>query len=550
MFSNVKVHTNRYWDGVQLRPSSKPGRYMLWLSVDGELVPVPLRIPRELYIHMHTPNEVVFRTSSYSFEKVTRNLPRDFPCVNLYKITVREDTYQDIREHFIDLTSDPNVDGVFELQVPLLIRALMKIGRTCESRDVEMSLNRAQTVGFDLNQLDTPLPSSSRPKYLNGGRSGNYIFLCHACSAHAPLHVFASFYRSVNYPETREFNTTYHSTDTTALKAISRELGLHENKSYTVVISSSKDDEYFDHHLPKLADFPVLSMSKAKSAHTLDVFPWQSHVVQKMLNRCLSLGSWLDQLVVLADYYDIPIGHIEGDQPLFTADLTFARKLAQQDMILWWSPSDKPDLWGIENDKRPTDELPATEFSVPRVYSNVCLELTLRNLAVNSVIHSVVVNELEGSGGTTAFDSVSKTLDEYAEGTGSRDLTLGESNVSSHTFSILKNMVRTWQLDRISSNETSPATLSIDHFWRWISSSAFNMYDSSIHRFVQGFMRKTFVQLLAEFKRLGSHVVYADFSRTLLATSKPPGTAHAYATHINTAVTSHESSMQWYNISL
>jgi DNA polymerase epsilon subunit 1 len=53
-------------------------------------------------------------------------------------------------------------------------------------------------------------------------------------------------------------------------------------------------------------------------------------------------------------------------------------------------------------------------------------------------------------------------------------------------------------------------------------------------------MRKTFIQLLAEFKRLGSQVVYADFSRLLLVTSKPPGTAHAYATYITTAVTSNE----------
>ncbi|KAG7085309.1 hypothetical protein E1B28_013849 [Marasmius oreades] len=56
--------------------------------------------------------------------------------------------------------------------------------------------------------------------------------------------------------------------------AVPRELGLHENKFCTVVLSSSKDDSYFDIHLPKLANFPVLSFSKAKSANTLDVFLW------------------------------------------------------------------------------------------------------------------------------------------------------------------------------------------------------------------------------------------------------------------------------------
>jgi len=117
MFSNVKVRSDRRWDIVQIRPTSTLGRYMLWLSIDSDLVSIPLRIPREFYVHMKTPKEDVFRDDLYSYEKVTRHLPRDMPCNNLYKITVREDTYHEISEHFIDLTNDPNVDGVFELQV-------------------------------------------------------------------------------------------------------------------------------------------------------------------------------------------------------------------------------------------------------------------------------------------------------------------------------------------------------------------------------------------------------------------------------------------------
>ncbi|KAG2123788.1 uncharacterized protein EDB93DRAFT_1259023 [Suillus bovinus] len=101
-------------------------------------------------------------------------------------------------------------------------------------------------------------------------------------------------------------------------------------------------------------------------------------------------------------------------------------------------------------------------------------------------------------------------------------------------------MVKTWLLDKVQGNFESPATLAIDHFWRWISTSASHLHDPNIYRFVHGLMRKTFIQMLAEFKRLGSHVIHADFSRILLATSKPPGTAHAYATYITTAVTSHE----------
>ena len=345
---------------------------------------------------------------------------------------------------------------------------------------------------------------------------------------------------SVLYPSSVEFSHTYHSTDITALKAISRELGLMEGKGFSVVVSSSKDQSYFERLIPKLSKFPVLCMSQTKGPHNLDAFPWQNHVAQKMVNRYLAVGSWLDRMVSLADYYDVPIGHIEGDQPLLLADISFARKLVQQDMVLWWSPADFPDLGGIENDRRQTEPFPKSDFQSSGIFSNVCLEVTVRNLAVNSVLQSVLVNELEGSGGATAFDSTSHTINEYSKGEAQRDITLGESQVSAQMFGVLKGIVKAWLLDKIQDSSNSPATLAVDHFWRWISSTASQLYDPSIHRFVHGLMRKTFIQLLAEFKRLGSHVVHADFGSILLSTSKPPGTAHAYATYITTAVTSHE----------
>ncbi|KAJ7071344.1 hypothetical protein C8F01DRAFT_1110146 [Mycena amicta] len=581
MFKNVKVRTNRRWDVIQVRPSKTPGRYLLWLSVDSDVVSLPLRIPREFYINMRTPKEELFQSEMYAWEKVTRNLPRDLTSANLYKISVREDLYQQHQEHFIDLTNDPNVDGVYELQVPLHLRAVFKLGKTCSTNDSSMSLNRAQTTGLDLFQIDRAGTSFSRQKYFDGGQDKKYLFLYHAQGPNSPLHVFALFlpdgrvkmhlvdpatrrqpiarlastyadflsafrdspYAKKSpfpYPDTLEFTTAYHGNDVTALKAVSRELGLLEDKSFIVVLSSSKDESYFDRLVPKLAKFPVLSMTTARNAHILDVFPWQTDVPKKLFKRYFGVGPHLDRMATIADYYDVPMGHVEGDQPLFLSDVTFARRLIQQDMVLWWSPGERPDLGGIENDRRPTEELPKTEFISPGAYSNVCLEVVVRNLAVNSVLHSLVVNELEGSGGATAFDSVSKTMTEYTNGESSRDLTLGESNVSTQMFSILRSMVKSWLLDKIESQFDGPANMVLDHFWRWISSCGSHMYDPSIHRFVHGLMRKTFIQLLAEFKRLGSHIVYADFSRILLATSKPPGTAHAYATYITTAVNSHE----------
>ncbi|KAI0635175.1 DUF1744-domain-containing protein [Trametes polyzona] len=578
MFRGVRTRQSTHWDVVQIRPNRIPGRFTLWLSVDGSLMAVPLRIPREFYIHLRTPpKDDQFNHELYQCEKVVRSLPRDRPCVNLYKITVREDLYVEGHEHFIDITNDPNVDGVYELQLPLIMRSILRLGRTCCNEDKTITLSRAETMGFDLQQLARSKPSDTKRKYLDRGAAGKYIFLYHACANNAPVHVYALFVPgetvklhivdpaqqrqpiprlgevydrllgetganssiSYTYPDYLEFTSAYHGSEATALKAVSRELGLFENRSCMVVISSSKEQSYFDMHTPKLSKFPVLSMTKGRTAHSLDAFPWQTNVAQKLIGRYLKLGEWLDEVMAQAEYYDVPVGHIEGDRPLLLADVEYARRLTSQDFVLWWSPGDRPDLGGIEEDNRPQEELAKTEFMSPGCYSNVCLEITVRNLAVDAVLHSVIVNELEGSGGATAFDA-SRTLDEYSKGDTMQDLTLGESNVSPQAFSILKSLVKTWMLDQIQANFHSPATIALKHFWRWISSTASHMYDTSIHRFVHGLMRKTFIQMLAEFKRLGSHVVYADLSRILLVTSKPPGTAHAYATYITTAVTSHE----------
>ncbi|KAF8518703.1 hypothetical protein BU17DRAFT_90783 [Hysterangium stoloniferum] len=577
MFRGAKVRTSHSWDIVQIRPGRGPGRFILWLAVDAELVPITLRIPREFYLNLKTiPDDDVF-DESYSHEKLTRTLPRNHPCLNLYKVTTSEDYYIREESHFINLVNNPNVDGVFELQIPLVMRAILKLGTACSAENQgEITLNRARDVGFDLEQLAKAPSSLSKHKYMDSGQSFKYMFLFHSAASTAPVHVFGLFSPNgsvhlhivdpatrrqplvrmqelyheylkqigdepslLEYPKNLAFTTSYHGNDLTALKAISRELGLLENHSYILVVSSGKDLSYFDTHIPKLPKFPVIMMPSNRAAHSLDVFPWQTDVTKKMLSRYLFVGQWLHRTREQAIYYDIPIGHIEGDYTLLMADVEFSRRLQKQDILLWWSSSEQPDLGGMEDDLKIAEDLINPEFHAPGCYSNVCLSIQLRNLAVDAVLQSAIVNEMEGSGGSTAFDSTSHTLDDYSHPGQHASITLGDSAISPQVFGIVKSMVKAWLLDK-AGQLAGPADLAVDHFWRWVYSSASHMFEPNLQRFIHGLMRKTFVQLLAEFKRLGSSVVFADFSRILLVTSKPPGTAHAYAKYITSAVTSHE----------
>lgn len=460
-----------------------------------------------------------------------------------------------------------------------MIRALLKLGITCSAEDKSLTLNRARDNGVDLEQVNRSGPVPSRRPYLDGGKGLKVAFLHHAYTPSAPVHCFSLIlpdgaiklhivdpatrrqpiprfetqyadllerkreehkkYSTYSYPDDIRSSTDYHSNEATALRAISRELGLLENKAYTIVLSSTRDTQYFTSMVPKLAKFPILRMPSSKPGHVLDVFPWQTALAKKIFSRYFAIAGWLHRSITQASHYDVPVGHIDDDQPLFFSDIDFARRLTAQDMVLWWSPAERPDLGGYEDDVVPSEELVNPEFTSPGVYSHVCLSIQVRNLAVNSVLQSAIVNELEGSGGATAFDSTTHTIDDYSSGEAQSNATIGDSNLPPQTFMVLKSMVRTWLLNK-ANDPDGPASLTIDHFWRWISSSSSQMYDPSIQRFVHGLMRKTFIQLLAEFKRLGSSLVYADFTHLVLVTSKPPGTASAYATYLLTAVTSHE----------
>jgi DNA polymerase epsilon subunit 1 len=101
MFRAAMVKTNRRWDVVHIRPTKIAGRFLLWLCVDAELAPVPLR--REFGqrpIHRGEGRARIATRALY---------------VYLFKIAVREDVYEECHEQFIDLTNDPNVNGVYKL---------------------------------------------------------------------------------------------------------------------------------------------------------------------------------------------------------------------------------------------------------------------------------------------------------------------------------------------------------------------------------------------------------------------------------------------------
>lgn len=228
---------------------------------------------------------------------------------------------------------------------------------------------------------------------------------------------------------------------------------------------------------------------------------------------------------------------MEADSPSFVADIEYARRLQKADVLLWWSQKSRPDLGGRQDDANAvqlSEDVANPEIVKSGAYTNACVEVSVKDLAIDAILQSALVYELEGAegGASLGFTEASHNLDEYAKGTAHEAVILGDAVLPTQIFSIVKAMVKQWWSEG-QRNDGAQARKLLDHFWRWCTSTSSCLYDPALQKFVLGLMRKTFSQLLAEFRRLGSDVIYANFNKIILSTSKPsPSAAYAYANYL------------------
>ncbi|CCF54758.1 hypothetical protein NDA11_001598 [Ustilago hordei] len=579
------------WDIVQICPTSRPGEYRLWISIDQHLQQLKLKVPRQFYVNFKShPSDLVFLCNLYTAERLVKTLPRNTPCRHLYRITVDEDVYQDQEAHFSQLIHHPNVEGVYEKQVPLDVRALIQLGSTCVyGRNAgAQKLSKALDAGFRLEDLAMPTSMDISPshKYLSGGAGVRYFYLYHAnrdgrhvMSLFSPegeikVHIVDSAgLRQVpnletmyadrvahmrkrgklepgsgvfEYNDSMRVDVRVHTSASRALKALTKDLSTlkaAKQGSAMLALCTSKNQSYYESHIPSVAEFPVVKIAAAALEDELPALGWQLYSARRMFQCYLRASSWIKGWIDLASHFDLPLCNMEKDFTIFGADIDFARRLVKQDMVLWWSPHPQPDLGGREEDihaQSRWDEQESLEISHAGAYSTVCLEVGLVDLAVDSVLQSSTVNEMEGSTSSLAFEGTSHSLDEYSRGTVESSTILGDSVLTSAVLAAVKSMVRTWYTTKRRSRSPYSSLLS-DNFWRWASSDSSALFEPALQRFLFGLMKKTLLQLLAEFKRLGASIVYASFSRLFLLTSKPgAANAMAYSRYLMTAVTSRE----------
>ncbi|KAI9750889.1 MAG: DNA polymerase epsilon catalytic subunit [Chaenotheca gracillima] len=557
------------WQVLHLAETNTPGIVRLFVLIDKKIQSLKVKVPRQFFLNLKEDDVPHFDVPECTVEKVNHTLPNGHPSAHLFKMSMSEDVFVENQEAFERVFNHHSVEGIYEMNVPRNIRAVLDLGSLCTFDDTQKGiLGHGLEQGFELSSLHRVPP---KEPYLTKSSLG-YIFLYHLIAgdrqifglfsttseeAHIilldssretqtlpnvdKLYVDLLARRSqeaggqawqdcFEYQDKVQFKISQVTTRKKAHLQITdlvRKLRQDDGSPQIMVIQSSQRHLLVE-QMPFLKELPVLCLKPDVSDSSLPPLGWQMFVARRLINHYLTLGAWISHLIELARYGDVPLCNLERDDPRFLIDIAYARRLQKNNVVLWWSGGPRPDHSGYQKDDvlGAMDKVEMPSINTPGTYSTVCIEIDIRNLAINTILTSSLINELEGSD-SVSFNPVSN---DHGDLEGSNTLS-ADNTFASAGIAVLREMVKAWWTEACAGS--SMADILVQHLIRWVESADSFLYDRSLHYYVQMMSRKAFQQLMTDFRRVGSNVIFANANRLLLQTTKTEvGNAYAYSQYI------------------
>ncbi|KAK4697394.1 DNA polymerase epsilon subunit 1, partial [Lecanoromycetidae sp. Uapishka_2] len=521
------------WQVLQLRETETPGQIKAFVLLDNKVHSLTVKVPRILFLNLKGSELPDVDIEGCAVEKVTHTLPNGHPSVHLFKLVMPEEVYVREAPKVAILFNHPSIEGIYEKHVPLTVRATLELGSLCTFDENQKGvLGRGLEHGFDLSALRrTP----AKQPYLLQADMG-FIFLYHLVAGDRQIMALFSTVKDeahisvLDRSKSTEGLPNAEKMYSDLLARRLRENGGepwqnifdYQNKlCFKTTQVRTKRKLYLD-----IGD-AIKKMRSDESKPTILVI--QSPQRRLLLHDIPSLSSWISHLVELARYGDVPLCNLERDDPRFLIDVAYARRLQKSNVVLWWSGGPLPDHAGYEKDDilSPMETVSMPAINNAGTYSSVCIELDIRNLVINTILTSSLINELEGSD-SVAFNPGAPSEDDDSNGNG---VLYSDSAFASAGITVLREMVKAWWTEACKGS--SMADVMVQHLVRWVENPDSFLYDRSLHYYVQMMSRKAFQQLMTDFKRVGSHVIFANANRLLLQTTKAEvGNAYAYSQYI------------------
>ncbi|CCG82582.1 DNA polymerase [Taphrina deformans PYCC 5710] len=559
--------TGDNYEVLQLQETDQPGILKAWVMIGNGLSSIKVKVARSFYVNFRGSDMPEVEIKDCKLEKVSAKLPNGQNSSNMFLLTMSEDVYLTSQHELASVVSHPSVEGIYEKDIAMLDRALMGMGTVCAFTETRPgALGEAMSSGFDLDSLKSS--TALKNNYLSTS-SLQYIFVLQTSAGQREaISVFSSakascstvmydesskeaaqgnshserIYRETRarmdsttsgsalfeYPTELECSTVTVNTETRFYKAVNeaiRNMKADRSGPLAIILSSPGVNE-LQKRLPICGEHPIMCMPTADTlSNSLN---WQSIVMKTLVAKFLTIRSWLEYRIMLSRYGQVPICNLGDDEAKTVIDLTMARRLRSEDVVLWWSGAPQPDQGGREQDDlvKALETVEPVKMNNPGAYNTVCIELEVRNIIISTILNSALINELEGSAAADSF-----TTGAADEGD------MQDKEFLSPSISSFKSLVKAWWHE--ASVGTREADIMIDNAVRWMQSQDSALYDKNLDIYSQRITNKAFLQLMAEFRKVGSKVVFGAPGRILIQTSKNHiGTAYAYGQYIIKAIRS------------
>ncbi|KAL9036101.1 MAG: hypothetical protein Q9214_006288, partial [Letrouitia sp. 1 TL-2023] len=471
------------WQVLELRESEVLGEIRAYVLIDTKVHSITVKVPRQLFLNVKGNDLPDVDIAECVAERVHHTLPNGHPSAHLFRLVMPEEVYVRESQKISMLLDHPSIEGVYETQLPLHMRAVLELGSLCTVDESQKGvLGKALEHGFGLSTLKR---TSARQPYLMANEMA-FIYLYHLIASDLQIFVVFSTVRNeariiiqskskdasglphaekmysefraqrhdeiggnqrhslIEYQDQMLFKSKQVTTQRKAyleLGDIMKKLQADESKPTILVIQSARR-RLLMQTVPSLHDFPILSLPVESSDSNLPSLNWQPFVAKLVIKRYLALESWISHLIELARYGDIPLCNLEKSDPGFLIDIAYARRLQKSDVVLWWSGSPQPDHAGYEKDdiQGPVEKIDVPVVNNPGTYSSVCIEVHVQNLAINTVLTSSLVNDLDGTDPIN-FTPAALSEEDPCGGTGTLH---SENAVTSVSVKVLREMVKAW----------------------------------------------------------------------------------------------------------
>ena len=158
------------------------------------------------------------------------------------------------------------------------------------------------------------------------------------------------------------------------------------------------------------------------------------------------------------------------------------------------------------------------EVCTPGAYRAVCVEFKTHHLAVCAIANAHLLNDLERGALLGYPEEARRGQGRGAAGSASFSSVRGGHEASA-AFAVLRKLVNDWLVD--ATERFNPhADALLGQLRRWLLSDDSAMREPALRRLVELCVVKTFTLLLAEMKKLGATVVFADAQKVIVCTGK------------------------------